>query len=186
MLQQRWGSFTSTAGKGIDRACVCVFVHLISATLADLLVPGCLGWARCGAPALDDNMSPRCNQHESGGLFPLHRMNELLTHPALRLPRIGLSSQATKRWDGASHCRPLSWTIKNRPREAAATPHIKRQAHRSPQPAVWPTEGGYLGTRERTTVHGPQAAPPGHTALRSHTEYRPHRVGGETCRLFPG
>ena len=84
-------------------------------------------------------------------------MNELLTHLASRFLRIGLSSQTTKRWAGASQCRPPG-QIKNRPREAAATPaatpRIKGQAHRSTLPAVRPTEGGYLGTRERKTVHG--------------------------------
>ena len=80
----------------------------------------------------------------------------LLTHPTLRLLRIGLSSQTTKKWAGASQCRPPG-QIKNRPREAAATPaatpRIKGQAHRSTLPAERPTEGGYLGTRERKTVH---------------------------------
>ena len=84
-------------------------------------------------------------------------MNGLPTHPALRLLRIGLSSQTTKKWAGASQCRPPG-QIKNRPREAAATPaatpRIKGQAHRSTLPAVRPTEGGDLGTRERKTVHG--------------------------------
>ena len=38
-------------------------------------------------------------------------------------------------------------------RQAAAIPHIKGQAYRSTLPAVRPTEGGCLGTREHKTVH---------------------------------